>query len=130
MGTPSAGRSASGRRLSPRMPDIKLSIIPALPAISVVLPHGSRKISGTNRGCARQWRGWNGAALRGRVPRALGRRTCYPLVDWVLLHAFDRLNARGGNADLGFSRGRSEEHTSELQSLMRISYAVFGLKKT
>src|SRR3546814_1767259 len=26
-------------------------------------------------------------------------------------------------------RFRSEEHTSELQSLMRISYAVFGLKK-
>src|SRR3546814_4842172 len=26
--------------------------------------------------------------------------------------------------------GRSEEHTSELQSLMRISYAVFCLKKT
>src|SRR3546814_9370484 len=26
-------------------------------------------------------------------------------------------------------RGRSEEHTSELQSLMRISYAVFSLKK-
>src|SRR3546814_8376585 len=34
---------------------------------------------------------------------------------------------------LGFCRrrlqGRSEEHTSELQSLMRISYAVFCLKK-
>src|SRR3546814_6343940 len=30
----------------------------------------------------------------------------------------------------GFSAGyRSEEHTSELQSLMRISYAVFCLKK-
>src|SRR3546814_1964928 len=27
-------------------------------------------------------------------------------------------------------RNRSEEHTSELQSLMRISYAVFCLKKT
>src|SRR3546814_3470600 len=27
------------------------------------------------------------------------------------------------------ARGRSEEHTSELQSLMRISYAVFCLKK-
>src|SRR3546814_6453087 len=27
-------------------------------------------------------------------------------------------------------RKRSEEHTSELQSLMRISYAVFCLKKT
>src|SRR3546814_2597515 len=29
----------------------------------------------------------------------------------------------------GPSALRSEEHTSELQSLMRISYAVFGLKK-
>src|SRR3546814_11794568 len=28
-----------------------------------------------------------------------------------------------------FERSRSEEHTSELQSLMRISYAVFCLKK-
>src|SRR3546814_3153269 len=28
-----------------------------------------------------------------------------------------------------FRFGRSEEHTSELQSLMRISYAVFCLKK-
>src|SRR3546814_984177 len=27
------------------------------------------------------------------------------------------------------TRGRLEEHTSELQSLMRISYAVFCLKK-
>src|SRR3546814_5424580 len=30
---------------------------------------------------------------------------------------------------ISFVRGRSEEHTSELQSLMRISYAVFCLKK-
>src|SRR3546814_4432094 len=30
---------------------------------------------------------------------------------------------------LGWSDRRSEEHTSELQSLMRISYAVFCLKK-
>src|SRR3546814_2794577 len=29
----------------------------------------------------------------------------------------------------GIGAGRSEEHTSELQSLMRISYAVFCLKK-
>src|SRR3546814_6566394 len=28
----------------------------------------------------------------------------------------------------GFLRGRSEEHTSELQSLMRTSYSVFCLK--
>src|SRR3546814_4754818 len=30
---------------------------------------------------------------------------------------------------LGLDHVRSEEHTSELQSLMRISYAVFCLKK-
>src|SRR3546814_3294872 len=31
--------------------------------------------------------------------------------------------------DESFAKTRSEEHTSELQSLMRISYAVFCLKK-
>src|SRR3546814_2181323 len=37
----------------------------------------------------------------------------------------------GGEAGVGMPGipGRSEEHTSELQSLMRISYAVFCLKK-
>src|SRR3546814_3584429 len=41
-----------------------------------------------------------------------------------------RLAGRIGDDD-GFDRrcGRSEEHTSELQSLMRISYAVFCLKQ-
>src|SRR3546814_8726368 len=33
------------------------------------------------------------------------------------------------SASDAFNVGRSEEHTSELQSLMRISYAVFCLKK-
>src|SRR3546814_1052964 len=33
------------------------------------------------------------------------------------------------DASRDFSATRSEEHTSELQSLMRISYAVFCLKK-
>src|SRR3546814_10772714 len=47
--------------------------------------------------------------------------------------------ARGGESMLHIAEkplwgvatptGRSEEHTSELQSLMRISYAVFCLKK-
>src|SRR3546814_7843346 len=32
-------------------------------------------------------------------------------------------------ADAAVGKTRSEEHTSELQSLMRISYAVFCLKK-
>src|SRR3546814_5071593 len=35
-----------------------------------------------------------------------------------------------GNVQVFASPYRSEEHTSELQSLMRISYAVFCLKKT
>src|SRR3546814_5276507 len=36
----------------------------------------------------------------------------------------------GAGAFDGSPRPRSEEHTSELQSLMRISYAVFCLHKT
>src|SRR3546814_10806350 len=35
----------------------------------------------------------------------------------------------GIERDVGEHADRSEEHTSELQSLMRISYAVFCLKK-
>src|SRR3546814_2367543 len=37
--------------------------------------------------------------------------------------------ARRPAAGRGREKRRSEEHTSELQSLMRISYAVFCLKK-
>src|SRR3546814_1730288 len=43
---------------------------------------------------------------------------CYPLT--VTDHA---------SRDLLLCEARSEEHTSELQSLMRISYAVFCLQK-
>src|SRR3546814_10126046 len=44
-------------------------------------------------------------------------------------HAEQRCHAEhpGGNGE--HRAQRSEEHTSELQSLMRISYAVFCLKK-
>src|SRR3546814_3850000 len=42
--------------------------------------------------------------------------------------AADRGFARARKGKL-FDGSRSEEHTSELQSLMRISYAVFCLKK-
>src|SRR3546814_4929700 len=47
----------------------------------------------------------------------------------AVAHADPRLKEA---AKLGFGKAllpRSEEHTSELQSLMRISYAVFCLKK-
>src|SRR3546814_1414451 len=42
------------------------------------------------------------------------------------LHSFPKLVEVYGEEG---ARNRSEEHTSELQSLMRISYAVFCLKK-
>src|SRR3546814_2964993 len=42
------------------------------------------------------------------------------------LDALLRLRAE---LNAGLEKTRSEEHTSELQSLMRISYAVFCLKK-
>src|SRR3546814_5581029 len=48
------------------------------------------------------------------------------------IHAQERLPAVEPRRDTDHAQeigGRSEEHTSELQSLMRISYAVFCLKK-
>src|SRR3546814_10489945 len=40
-----------------------------------------------------------------------------------------RERTAGGRVGSGAAVARSEEHTSEFQSLMRISYAVFCLKK-
>src|SRR3546814_4418668 len=42
---------------------------------------------------------------------------------------FNVFNSNSGIIATGGAGRRSEEHTSELQSLMRISYAVFCLKK-
>src|SRR3546814_9661709 len=74
-----------------------------------------------------------------RPPRSTRTDTLFP--DTTLFRSL--LRAAGGGARprrtrTGLRRGRgrrlhrggrSEEHTSELQSLMRISYAVFCLKK-
>src|SRR3546814_6140272 len=54
--------------------------------------------------------------------RVAGLRLCH----WRCA-ALDR--AKSGRSDRLRPGTRSEEHTSELQSLMRISYAVFCLKK-
>src|SRR3546814_6759670 len=55
--------------------------------------------------------------------RQLGRVGLADFADFVLLLVGEPMLADAG---VGV---RSEEHTSELQSLMRISYAVFCLKK-
>src|SRR3546814_3094572 len=48
----------------------------------------------------------------------------------VDVDALQIMLARAAHRDVGETHGRrSEEHTSELQSLMRNSYAVFCLKK-
>src|SRR3546814_10038217 len=65
-----------------------------------------------------------------RPGKGAAHRVCLPagsradLVDGGSLRALQHLDH--GSA----RRARSEEHTSELQSLMRITYAVFCLKTT
>src|SRR3546814_1892649 len=53
------------------------------------------------------------------------------VLDSLLLHGFMKATALAAKSALDAARAddRSEEHTSELQSLMRISSAVFCLKK-
>src|SRR3546814_6791173 len=63
--------------------------------------------------------------LVGAAGRAMGSEQPGRAVHRAGAHA-GRKRRRGPPAD---RRARSEEHTSELQSLMRISYAVFCLKK-
>src|SRR3546814_2643428 len=54
--------------------------------------------------------------------------TVYTLSEVASDREAARLAARENKSDI-INGVRSEEHTSELQSLMRISYAVFCLKK-
>src|SRR3546814_2944954 len=49
------------------------------------------------------------------------------LICWI--RQSENISAEDGRGALCEEPRRSEEHTSELQSLMRISYAVFCLKK-
>src|SRR3546814_4492279 len=62
------------------------------------------------------------------APRRRGKR---PVKDYqALAQVLGKLGQSRLSANLNqLARSRSEEHTSELQSLVRISYAVFCLKK-
>src|SRR3546814_9439477 len=77
-----------------------------------------------------------------RPPRSTRTDTLFPYT--TLFRSYNLIGGRNDNVfgveeqldhkafrvdDHPLLAGRSEEHTSELQSLMRISYAVFCLKK-
>src|SRR3546814_3266848 len=75
----------------------------------------------------RQHSAWTNLNLGGLTPTEIFRRhflTCFIEDNFGLVnrHAI-------GIDNIAWECDRSEEHTSELQSLMRISYAVFCLKK-
>src|SRR3546814_2402029 len=73
------------------------------------------------------------AAIRAR--RRLRAAGLWPWGQGIVGHRPRQPRAGAGDPHAGLAarrehqRRRSEEHTSELQSLMRISYAVFCLKK-
>src|SRR3546814_5136148 len=60
--------------------------------------------------------------------QAINVRGCYFMCQRLARHVVET-GRRGNIVNLASTFARSEEHTSELQSLMRISYAVFCLKK-
>src|SRR3546814_8081523 len=59
----------------------------------------------------------------------MGDGSALPARTTALTPKLRREAEKGVERPIGPSVRRSEEHTSELQSLMRISYAVFCLKK-
>src|SRR3546814_6250376 len=71
--------------------------------------------------------GTDGDPIEKRARRALAGRG--RIRDRARGHGSCRRRRRRGRGGRGDRARRSEEHTSELQSLMRISYAVFCLKK-
>src|SRR3546814_2639956 len=69
------------------------------------------------------------ARIKGDVVRYLARPSSPPPSSCSGLTRASRATAPSLALDPRLGDRRSEEHTSELQSLMRISYAVFCLKK-
>src|SRR3546814_2408669 len=61
--------------------------------------------------------------------RAVGARNALSPDALALRRHARHVSARARSGEARRSGARSEEHTSELQSLMRISYAVYCLKK-
>src|SRR3546814_1569713 len=73
--------------------------------------------------------GSGGSARVSAASIALRSSSDRPTYPFSAVHLGLRAARTPRRTDLQSGSGRSEEHTSELQSLMRISYAVFCLKK-
>src|SRR3546814_2653579 len=84
-----------------------------LPYSTLFRPHNSEQIGARATAAGDRRRQRVGARIPAVFDTLGADRAC------LAVHAFERERAGA----------RSEEHTSELQSLMRISYAVFCLKK-
>src|SRR3546814_2669931 len=69
--------------------------------------------------------------VHGRIGCGGGRNQCGggPAIGTQKMTKVTFISADGQNRMVVDAQARSEEHTSELQSLMRTSYAVFCLKK-
>src|SRR3546814_1243908 len=83
--------------------------------------------------CSSDLKGWRMLWQKmnpGTAVPALGDSALQGMVSGIVVEK-EQIGSNRYIASLGvlFDRARSEEHTSELQSLMRISYAVFCLKK-
>src|SRR3546814_1471099 len=120
---------------------------PATPARPPAGPCGAGRTATARAGCRavvwacrrRPAQPWFPARDRARCPVLECQPSpivveAHPVTGGVAQAQFQGVDIVGGQAQqqagaCGVEGFRSEEHTSELPSLMRISYAVFGLKK-
>src|SRR3546814_10083384 len=107
--------------------------------MALILAVMRRLIAGERLVRTGDWQGWAPTSMlghrlgrkrlgivgMGRIGRALARRA---RAFGMTVHYHNRRRV-APEVEAELEATRSEEHTSELQSLMRISYAVFCLKK-
>src|SRR3546814_2172593 len=108
-------------RISDWSSDVCSSDLSAATRVLVTFGDSITEGAGATPGKAMSW-----PAQLGRMLVADPRGRCWAVANQGISGNRLLSSGRGPNA---LSRFRSEEHTSELQSLMRISYAVFCLKK-
>src|SRR3546814_3481842 len=80
-------------------------------------------------GAGRHGQGLRADGCAAELSGIRGAGTVWVPEPWFPRHAKGRQQRENQDRRPVLHTGRSEEHTSELQSLMRISYAVFCLKK-